>query len=66
MACYGRDMKPIDVISYFGSVARTSKALGLTHQAIYYWKKINKVPVEWQYRLEEETKGELKRNRKPS
>ena len=57
-------MKPQDVIAYYGSVKRTSDALGITHQAIYYWKKIDRVPVEWQYRLEEETKGELKRNRK--
>jgi|JI10StandDraft_1071094.scaffolds.fasta_scaffold07502_15 hypothetical protein len=57
-------MKPKDVIAYYGSVARLAKAVDLTTQAIYYWKKVDRVPVEWQYRLEEDTKGELKRNRK--
>ena len=50
-----------DVISHFGSVAKTAKALGYTPQAIYKWKR--RVPSRAQYVIQVVTGGKLQVDR---
>lgn len=53
-------MKPIEAIAHFKTVKALVVATGLTHQAIYYWKKVDRIPLSWQYRLKELSRGKLK------
>jgi hypothetical protein len=52
-------MKLQDAIGYFGSRNKIAKALGVTRQAITRWR--DGIPALQQYRIEEMTKGKLKR-----
>lgn len=57
-------MKVSDALAYYGSKYKIAKALNesgyvISHQAIYAWK--DEVPELQARRLEEITKGELKR-----
>ena len=50
-----------DVLKYFGSVEKASKALGISRQAIYQWPRT--VPLTSQYRVEVMTKGAFRAKR---
>lgn len=53
-------MKYQEVIDYFTSVKDLCKATNLSHQAVYKWRKVKRVSMEWQLRLEKMTRGKLK------
>jgi transcriptional repressor of cell division inhibition gene dicB len=55
------DMTLIDAIKVLGSRNKIAQALGISRQAITRWKY--GIPEIQQYRLEELTKGKLKRKR---
>lgn len=55
-------MKLDDVLSHFGGAQETAKALGLSHQAIYAWRRTG-VPCGRQYQLELLTDGALRAER---
>lgn len=54
-------MKPEDAIKYYGSVKALAAATGITHQAVYYWVREKRIPPYWEYKLQELSKGKLKR-----
>lgn len=54
------DMKPKQVVEYFGTQEKTAKALGMAQQSIAAWVKLGKVPKLRQYQIEKVTKGKLK------
>ena len=51
-------MNKRDVLSYFGGVAATAKALGISHVAVSKWG--NTIPQGRAYQIEVLTGGELK------
>lgn len=51
-----------EVRDYFGSYAGAARALGLTKQAVYIWKKIGHVPLKHQFTYQKISKGKLKVN----
>lgn len=51
-------MKKSDVLSYFGSVDKTAKALGITHVAVSRWGET--IPQGRAYQIEVLTGGKLK------
>jgi transposase len=55
-------MTPRQVIEHYGSgsVARASKALGVTRQTIYNWMQAGTVPQGWQSWCERDTAGKLR------
>ena len=58
--CILRIMKYEKVLDYYRSVKSICTATGLSHQAVYYWKKTGKISREWQLILQAITKGKLK------
>lgn len=52
------------VLKYFGSRSLTAHALGISSQAVSQWHANGCVPIGMQYRLEIETAGKLKANRR--
>ena len=53
-------MRKSDVIQYFGSTARTAKALRIAGPAVTQWKYI--IPEKQAFRIERLTNGKLKYN----
>lgn len=53
-------MRKAEVISYFGGVVKTAKALGLKHPSVSGWPDI--IPEGRAYQIEKITKGKLKFN----
>ncbi len=51
-------MQKKDVIAYFGSIAATARAIGLTHAAVSKWGET--IPERRALRLEKMTGGQLK------
>ncbi len=51
-------MKKNDVLSYFGGVDKTAKALGITHVAVSKWGE--NIPQGRAYQVEVLTGGKLK------
>lgn len=51
-------MKKSDVLSYFGGVDKTAKALGITHVAVSKWGET--IPKGRAYQIEVLTGGKLK------
>lgn len=51
-------MKKSDVLSYFGGVDKTAKALGITHVAVSKWGET--IPQGRAYQIEVMTGGKLK------
>ena len=47
-----------EVITHFGGVGKTAKALSISHASISQWKE---VPMLRQFQIEQLTNGELKR-----
>ena len=48
------------VLKHYGTVIEASKRLGITHQAIYAWKKAGYIPPRAQKHIQAETRGKLK------
>ena len=57
-------MNKSDVLSYFGGVAATAKALGISHVAVSKWG--NTIPQGRAYQIEVLTGGELKADPAPT
>lgn len=53
-------MNKSDVLSYFGGVAATAKALGISHVAVSKWG--DTIPQGRAYQIEVVTGGKLKAN----
>ncbi|QMV50931.1 Cro/CI family transcriptional regulator [Ewingella americana] len=51
-------MKKDDVISYFGGVSKTAKALGLSHASVSGWTEI--IPKGRAFEIQVITKGAMK------
>lgn len=51
-------MKKADVISYFGGVGKTAKALGLSHASVSGWADL--IPKGRAFEIQVLTKGRLK------
>jgi len=51
-------MKKDDVISYFGGVSKTAKALGLSHASVSGWTDV--IPKGRAFEIQVLTKGALK------
>ena len=54
------EMKKNEVISYFGGVGKTAKALGLSHASVSGWTEL--IPKGRAFEIQVLTKGELKVN----
>ena len=50
------------VTNFFGSLYQATEALGIARSNITKWRKKGYIPYQQQYRLEEITNGELKRD----
>lgn len=48
------------VIRHYGSLWKAHQALGVSHQAVYLWRKWGFVPHGSQLKIEEQTGGKLK------
>jgi len=55
-------MKIDEVINYFGSAYKLSKALNISMPTPSVWKRNNSIPYSQQVRIEKITNGELKAN----
>lgn len=51
-------MKKDDVVSYFGGVSKTAKALGLSHASVSGWSEV--IPKGRAFEIQVLTKGTLK------
>ena len=49
-----------EAMAYFGSAYKMCKALGVTRQNYTYWRKINKIPLVHQIKMEQLSNGLLK------
>lgn len=49
-----------EAIKYFGSEKLLRKALNLTNQGFWYWKRVGYIPLLAQFLIQETTKGKLK------
>ncbi len=49
-----------EVIKYYGTAYAAAKALGLSQSVAYGWKKLNRIPIMAQVKIERNTKGILK------
>lgn len=47
------------IVAHYGSVTAVHKALNISRQAVYYWKKKGNVPLTSQFMLERLTNGAL-------
>ena len=61
--CHSSAMTYDEVLEHYGTVIRASQKLGITHQAIYAWKKAGYIPRRAQKHIQAETRGKLKINR---
>lgn len=54
-------MNASEVIEFFGqgSVSKAAKAIPVSRQAIYVWKRVG-ISEQWQLKLQKRTKGALK------
>lgn len=48
------------VLKHYKTVAQIAHIFDITHQAVYAWKKKNKVPHDVQEKIEIDTYGKLK------
>jgi hypothetical protein len=49
-------MEKAEAIAHFGSVGKLARAIGISSQAVYQWKK---VPLKWQIIIQTLTNGAL-------
>ena len=49
-------MEKAEAIAHFGSVGKLARAIGISSQAVYQWKR---VPLKWQIIIQTLTNGAL-------
>jgi hypothetical protein len=49
-----------DVVKFYGTASKASRATGVSKQAISSWKVRGRIPFEAQYKIQLKTRGKLK------